>query len=109
MQPKIRIKSKKASNESCSELNLIPKSLRAHISIPLPKSGVEVLQRLICLKSYNVQKWKIRFTLWLNASKNTHDIKKSCLELNSIQKSLKAHMSITPRGFVQFAIWLFRI
>ncbi len=23
-----------------------------------------------------LQKWKIRFTLWLNAVKNTHDIKK---------------------------------
>ncbi len=33
MLPKIRIKSKKASNKSCLELNFVPKSLRANMSI----------------------------------------------------------------------------
>ncbi len=66
------------------------------MSISPPHSlKVGGLQRLICLKSYNVQKWKIRFTLWLNAAKNTPDIKKSCLELNFIQKSPRAHTSIS--------------
>ncbi len=30
----------------------------------------------VCLKSNNVQKWEIRFTLGLNSAKNTHYIKK---------------------------------
>ncbi len=38
-------------------------------------SGPRGLQRTVCLKSYNVQKWEIRFTLGLNAAKNTHYIR----------------------------------
>ncbi len=38
--------------------------------------GVEVGAPKICLKSYNVQKWEIRFTLELNAAKNMYYIKK---------------------------------
>ncbi len=68
--------SKKASNKNCLELNFVGKSLQAHISIS-SRSGARGLQWSICLKSYNVQKWKIRFILWLNAAKNAHDIKKS--------------------------------
>ncbi len=33
--PKIRITSKKASNESCSKLNFVQKSPRAHMSVSL--------------------------------------------------------------------------
>ncbi len=56
MQPKKSIASKKrkiASTKSCSDLNFIQKSLRAHMSIllssPTP-SGTEEVERLIWLK-----------------------------------------------------------
>ncbi len=75
MMPKIYMILKKAFNKSCLELNFIQKSPGAHLSISHRRGG-RGLQRSICLKSYNVQKWKIRFTLLLNAAKNTHDIKK---------------------------------
>ncbi len=39
--------------------------------------GARGLQRLVCLKSNNVQKWEIRFTLEFNAAKNMHYIKNS--------------------------------
>ncbi len=42
-------------------------------------------------------KWQITFNLGLSAAKNTHYIKKSCSELNSIQKSLQVHLSISHR------------
>ncbi len=58
------------------------------------------LKRLTYLKSNNVQKWEIRFTLGLNTAKITHYMKKasnkSCSELNFIQKSPGLHMSISP-------------
>ncbi len=97
--PKIRITSKKASNKNCSKLNFAQKSPRAHMSIS-PTSGTRGHQRSVCLKSYNVQKREIRFTLELNAAKNTHFRKnasnKSCSESNFVQKSPRAHMSISP-------------
>ncbi len=49
---------------------------RAHRSIS-PSSGARGLQRSVYLKSYNVQKRIIRFTLRLNTVKNTHYMKKS--------------------------------
>ncbi len=77
--------------------------LRGHMSIS-PKSGAMELQKSVCLKSYNAQKREIRFTLGLNAAKNTHYMKKalnkSCLEMNFLQKSLRAHMSISPTSGV---------
>ncbi len=51
MLPKIRIVSKKASNKSCSELNFIQESPRAHKSIS-PWSGARELERLAGLKYY---------------------------------------------------------
>ncbi len=48
----------------------------ADIYVYLPRSGAREHRRLIRLKSYNVQKQEIRFTLGLNAAKNTHYIKK---------------------------------
>ncbi len=66
-----------------------------------PKSGARGLQRSVCLKSHNVQKYEIRFTMELNAAKNTYYIKKtsnkSCSELNFTQKSARVHMSISPQ------------
>ncbi len=73
---RIRIVSKKASNKSCSELNFVQKSTLGHMSISL-KSGARGLQRSVCLKSFNVQKWEIRFALGLNTAKDTHYIIKS--------------------------------
>ncbi len=90
---------KKASNKSFSELNFVQKSLQAHMSI-YPQSGDRGLERLIWLKYYIALNWRITFNLGLNAAKNTHPIKKasnkSCSELNFVQKSPWAHMSIPP-------------
>ncbi len=64
-----------------------------------PTSGGRKLQRSVCLKSYNVQKWGIEFTLGFNAAKKHIASKKasnkSCSELNFIQKSPRAHMLIS--------------
>ncbi len=49
---------------------------------------------------FNVQKREIRFTLGLDAAKNTYFTKKvadkSSSESNFVQKSPRAHMSISP-------------
>ncbi len=42
-----------------------------------PTSGVRGLQRSVRVKFYNVQEREIRFTLGLNAAKNTHFMEKS--------------------------------
>ncbi len=73
--PKIRIFWKKASNKSCSKSNFSQKSRQAHTAIS-SMSGARGLQRSLCLKSYNVQKLEIRFSLGLNPAKNTHFLKK---------------------------------
>ncbi len=71
---------------------------QVHMSIS-PQSKDRRLERLIWLKYYNLQKRQIIFTLGLNAAKNTDCMKKasskSCLELNSLQKSHWLHMSIS--------------
>ncbi len=65
-------------------------------------SGDRRLERYASLKYYNVEKQKSRFTLGLDAAENTHCIKKGSnkcgLELNFVQKSLQAHMSIYPQS-----------
>ncbi len=66
---------KKTSNKSCSKSKNAQKSPRAHMSIS-PTSGARELQRSVCLKSYNAQKQESRFTLGLNAAKNTYFTKK---------------------------------
>ncbi len=62
-----------------------------------PRCGAGRLKRLIWLKYYNVQKRQITFTLGLNTVKNTAYMEKasskSCIELNSLQKSQWAQMS----------------
>ncbi len=40
-----------------------------------PEREARSLQRLAFSKYYNVQKWRSKFTLGLNAAKNTHDFK----------------------------------
>ncbi len=59
-----------------------------------PMSGVRELQRSVYLKSYNVQKWEIRFTLGLNAAKNTHYIKKK-----SQNKSCYSYKKVSRHTF----------
>ncbi len=66
-----------------------------------PRSGARWLERLIQLKYYFVLKRKNTFNLGLNVAKYTHQIKKasnkSYSELNYfVQKSPRAHMSISP-------------
>ncbi len=51
---------KKNSNKCCSELNFVQRSLWVHMSIS-PTSGGSDLQRSVCLKFYNEQKWEIIF------------------------------------------------
>ncbi len=70
MLQKILIIWKKASSQSCLELNSPQKSEWAHMSTS-PRSEASGLGRLIWLKYYFVQKWQITFTLWLDAAKNT--------------------------------------
>ncbi len=71
--PKILITSWKASNKSCLELNFVPKSPQAHMFI-FPTSGAWGSKDQ-CVWNL-IQIWEIRFTLGLNAAKNTHYIKK---------------------------------
>ncbi len=77
--PQLPILLKNASNKSCWALNFVQKSKWVHMSIS-PKRGVKDLQRLISFKCYKVLKWESRFTLGLNAAKNTDYIKKSFKE-----------------------------
>ncbi len=82
MLQEIPIILKKVSNKNCSELNFLQKnSVYAYlclqfmcISIPPPPSlsGARGLQRL----SFYVPEWESRFTLEMNAAKNTDYIDK---------------------------------
>ncbi len=66
-----------------------------------------------CLKSYNVQKREIRFTLGINATKNTHYNKKasnkSCWELNFVQKVHECKCLSPPQvelgGYRDQCVW----
>ncbi len=64
--------------------------------------GVKGLQRLPCLKYYNVLKRESRFTLGLNAAKNTDYRKKIsnkiCGEFNFLQKTQLADRYISLRN-----------
>ncbi len=81
------------------------KKVREHIGLSLPwldLGSSKGFQRSGCLKSFNVQKYEIRFTLALSAANNTHYIKKasnkSCSELNFVQKSQWTRICLsTPR------------
>ncbi len=74
----------KASNKSCSESNFVQKSQWAHMSIS-PTSGAERLQRSVWLKSYNVQKWEIRFTLGFDTHFREKTTNKSFSESNFVR------------------------
>ncbi len=75
MLPKIRIISKNISNKSCWALNSIRESQWAHLSYLL-QSRAWASKDCHLLKHYNVQKLGSRFTLWLDAAKNTQYIQK---------------------------------
>ncbi len=66
---------KKALNKNCSELNFPQKTKWTHVPILL-MSGANGLQRLPCLKHYNVLQWKSKFTLGFSAAESTDYIKK---------------------------------
>ncbi len=59
-------------------------------------SGAKGLQRSVCLKAYYLQKYE--FTLGLHTAKNIQYVKKAsnkgCSELNFMQKSMLAHLSL---------------
>ncbi len=65
-------------------------------------SSRRILQALPFRKIEMYEKQQSRFTLWLNAIKNTQDLKnvssKSCCKLNFVQKSQWVHMFIFPRS-----------
>ncbi len=65
---------KKFKNKCYSELNFVQKNARADMSLP-PTSGTRGFERYPSLKYYNVEKWKSRFTLRLDATENTHRIR----------------------------------
>ncbi len=75
--------------------------------VELGGSKIGMFEVLLC------RKMQITFNLGLNAVKNTHPMKKasnkSCSELNFGQKSLWAHMSISPqsgtRGLKRLIWW----
>ncbi len=65
--PKIPITSKNLQIKVVRKWILYKKVTSAYVYPSF--SGAKGLQRSVCLKSYNVQKWEIRFTLGLNAAK----------------------------------------
>ncbi len=73
---KIRITSKNASNKSCSESNFVWRIQRAHMSMS-HRSGARELQRLPCLKYFNVLKREsrhyARFTMHRNLGQTHHN------------------------------------
>ncbi len=100
MLPKISIILKKVSSKSCSKLNFVQKSPRAHMSIP-PQSGARGLERLIWLLYYMVLKLQITFSLELlpkirMTSKKASN--ESCSKLNFARKSPRAYMSVSPQS-----------
>ncbi len=65
-----------ASLKTLYQVELVGYIFQAHTSTS-SCSGARGLQRSVCLKSYNVQKRVITFTLGLNTAKNTHYMKKA--------------------------------
>ncbi len=58
-----------------------------------PRSGARVLQRLLPLKYYNVQKWESRYILGLDAAKNTHYVRK-CFKLKLLSTEFQTKKSV---------------
>ncbi len=79
---------------------ILPRYRWMHISISL-RSRARWLQILPFLKYFNVLEWESRFTLGLNAAKNTDYIKKSFKKLFKIKFATKdqwTHIFISPTG-----------
>ncbi len=111
--PKISIISKKASNKSCLELNFIQESPQVHMFIR-PRSEARVLQRSICWNLIMYRNVKLGplygSTLPKIRTISKKAFNKSCLELNFVLKSPRAHMSISPRNEARrFKINMFKI
>ncbi len=75
------------------------------------KNRIDFVHRICCLKSYNVQKWEIKFTLGLNAAKNTHYIKKS-FKIKVVQNRIlctkfRKRISFSRRMTSQLQNWSF--
>ncbi len=98
--PKIVIIWKKAWSESCWEFNFLQKTQWAHVSIS-PKCGARGLERLLCLKYYNVLKRENRLTLKLNVVKNSDHMKENLkwklLRIQFPKRTQWAPMSISPQ------------
>ncbi len=98
---KIPLTSKNVSYKNCQKLNFLQKTQWATMSI-FPSIGTKGLQRLPRFKYCNELKQESRFILGLNTAKNTVISKtasnKSYWELNFLQKTQWAHVSISPRS-----------
>ncbi len=108
--PKISLISKNVSNKSSLEFNFLQKTQWVLISISL-RSGTKGLEKLICLKYYCVLKLESRCNLGLNTAKHVEDIKKkvsnkSSSEFNFLQKTQRAHMSVSPRSGLLFIYFI---
>ncbi len=94
--PKLPIISNNCSNKSCWELNFVLKSQWMHMSIST-RDGVGLLERLICFKYLLYGNGKVvSLSGW--ALPKLPIISKNCSELNFVQKSRWAHMSISRRS-----------
>ncbi len=97
--PKILVICQKVSNKSCWDFNYQWKTLWAHMSI-FSWSRARGLERLPRSKYYNIWKWEKRLNLgWrlpqiLTICKKVSN--KSFWDLNYLQKTQWAHMSIFP-------------
>ncbi len=94
--PKLPTISKNASNKNCWELNFLQKTQQVHMSI-FPRSRARGVGRLPYFKYYNVLKWESRFTIGVSTAK-INASNKNCWKLNFLQKTYRAHMSISPRN-----------
>ncbi len=99
--------------ECCKKYRLYQKILRTKIvqtywtySSISSRIGARGLQRLSLVKYYNVLEWESRFTLGLNAAKNTDYFKKFFKKLfrikyhteNSVKNSLDAYLISLKSG-----------
>ncbi len=91
MLPKTLIVLKKVWNESCCSLQ---KTQWVHMCSP-PLSGARVLEKLMCLKYYNVLKSENRLTSELNVIIWKKGWSESCWEFNFLQKTQCVHMFIS--------------
>ncbi len=88
---------KKAWNKSCSELNFLQRSLRAHMSVS-PQSGARRCERLIWLKYYIVLKWQITFRCILVS------VKCCPVFCGVMEASITKHLRVSHPGYCSIYI-----